>query len=861
MIPRPVPLQRAVLAVVAASALLLGLLAGTAPAQAATTVVTGTITSFDGRPVSTGVELYVNIAEPDQAPLWSSTQQVFSDENGVYRFDEGLDATQYRIGVAPQSLSSYDEETGETTFTNLAPVFHPAARTVESATTVKVPAGRTTTVDITSPEGGVVSGTVTGQPDLRHDNLAVIAQYRDPATGTWGTAGFAPVFEEDHAYDLVLQPGSYKLRFYDGNGYHYTEYWNDAATRDAGQDVTVTAGGTLPGVDAELARAGRIEGRLTLASGAPVDTDNSFTTIERRDPATGTWSQVDDVDGGYLDAEGRFGFGPLVAGTYRVKAVSNKYPDTYYGGGTEGTPITVETSQVVTGIDLSLTKPGSVSGAVQLPTGKAAPGATVVVYAKAESGTWTQVDESSTDSRGGYVIGDVPAGTYAVQVFPGNPAYAPQVYLGKTSLDAGTPVTVKDGTRTRLSTVKLAAGATVSGTITLPKGVSDRVARTVDVIDPASGDLVSSVVASKRGSGTSWTYAVPGLAAGSYQVQFARSSGSSLATGQFFKNVPETQGRASATAVKVTAGKTTPSVNATLRTGATITGRVLDTRGEPLRCSVLAVSADGTLTTRSAVSSSSTGTFTISGLSAGQYKVLVQGDESACVADPQSNDETSGYYFDGDDTAGRTTWDPAQANLVTVEGTGTSALADQYYGPVEGDTFDSAPAPTVTGKAAVGSRLASDTAGDATPGQDGIAYQWLRNGKPISGATETGYTVVAADAGTVLTVRYTWRKEGYVDVVTASRDVKIGASNLAKPTISGTPAVGRTLKAARGTWAGTGWTYGYQWYRGDAAIKGATASTYTPTRSDRSKTLTVRVTARKTGFASATAASAGTKVR
>ena len=489
-----------------------------------------------------------------------------------------------------------------------------------------------------------------------------------------------------------------------------------------------------------------------------------------------------------------------MAGTYRVKAVSNEYPDTYYGGGTEGTPITVETSQVVTGIDLSLTKPGSVSGAVQLPTGKAAPGATVVVYAKAESGTWTQVDESSTDSRGGYVIGDVPAGTYAVQVFPGNPAYAPQVYLGKTSLDAGTPVTVKDGTRTRLSTVKLTAGATVSGTITLPKGVSDRVARTVDVIDPASGDLVSSVVASKRGSGTSWTYAVPGLAAGSYQVQFARSSGSSLATGQFFKNVPETQGRASATAVKVTAGKTTPSVNATLRTGATITGRVLDTRGEPLRCSVLAVSADGTLTTRSAVSSSSTGTFTISGLSAGQYKVLVQGDESACVADPQSNDETSGYYFDGDDTAGRTTWDPAQANLVTVEGTGTSALADQYYGPVEGDTFDSAPAPTVTGK-------------------------------------------------------------GYVDVVTASRDVKIGASNLAKPTISGTPAVGRTLKAARGTWAGTGWTYGYQWYRGDAAIKGATASTYTPTRSDRSKTLTVRVTARKTGFASATAASAGTKVR
>lgn len=861
MTPRPVPLQRAALAVLASLTLLLGVLAGTAPALAATTVLTGAVTSFDGRPVgSVAVNLYVDDAEPGQPSAWHERQTAYTDEAGVYRFDQDLEVGRFRIGVAGTTLQDYDESTGEYTSTTVAPVFAPAARIVESATTVTVPAGRTTTADIVSPEGGTVAGTVVGQPDLRQDNLGVLAEYRDPATGTWGTAGFAPVFEEDHAYTLTLQPGSYRLRYYDGNGYHYTEYWNDAATRDAGQDVTVTAGTAATGYDAELTRAGRIEGRLTRADGGAVDTDNAFTSIERLDPATQTWSSVEDVDGGYLDAEGRFGFGPLTAGTYRVKAVSNGYPDTSYGGGT-GTPITVDTSQVVTGIDIRLSKPGSVSGAVRLPGNKPAAGASVVLYERTGDGPWTHVADTVTTTSGSYVVGDVPVGTYAVQVLPNDPAYAPQVYLGRSTLDTGTPVTVRDGARTRLSTVTLVAGATVSGTITLPQGVSDTVARTVDVVDPVSGELVSRAVAARRGSGTTWTYAVPGLAAGSYTVQFARARGASRAVGQYFRNVPETEGRAQATRVTVAAGRTTAKVDATLRTGASVTGRVLDTQGRPLRCSVLAVSTDGSLTTRAAVSSASTGAFSITGLSEGRYRVLVQGSSRACTAAPQSDDETSGYFWDGDVSAARTTQDATLAGPVTVSGTGSVALADLYYGTVEGDTFDSAPAPSVTGKAVVGSRLTSDTRGDATPGQDGTSPQWLRDGRAIPGATATSYRIVAADAGTVLTVRYTWRKEGYTNVTTTSSDVRVGAANVTRPTVSGTAAVGKRLTASRGTWAGSGWTYGYQWYRGGTALKGATRSTYTVAKGDRGSTLTVRVTAAKSGFASATAASSGTKVR
>ena len=64
------------------------------------------------------------------------------------------------------------------------------------------------------------------------------------------------------------------------------------------------------------------------------------------------------------------------------------------------------------------------------------------------------------------------------------------------------------------------------------------------------------------------------------------------------------------------------------------------------------------------------------------------------------------------------------------------------------------------------------------------------------------------------------------------------------PTISGTPQVGQTLTATKGTWTNSPTSFTYQWNRAGTPIGGATAATYVPVSADVGNTLTISVTAR-----------------
>ena len=69
--------------------------------------------------------------------------------------------------------------------------------------------------------------------------------------------------------------------------------------------------------------------------------------------------------------------------------------------------------------------------------------------------------------------------------------------------------------------------------------------------------------------------------------------------------------------------------------------------------------------------------------------------------------------------------------------------------------------PTITGTAQVGQVL-TGAAGTWTPAPVTLAWQWLRNGTAISGATASTYTVTTADIRATLSVMVTGTKTGYL---------------------------------------------------------------------------------------------------
>ena len=127
-------------------------------------------------------------------------------------------------------------------------------------------------------------------------------------------------------------------------------------------------------------------------------------------------------------------------------------------------------------------------------------------------------------------------------------------------------------------------------------------------------------------------------------------------------------------------------------------------------------------------------------------------------------------------------------------------------------------------------------------------YQWLRNGTLISGATNSSYTSVAADAGTTLTLQVRAdNAHGWSPWVTSSNNAQLVPFNTAAPTISpsGTNrTVGETLTTTNGTWQDAiSHTYSYAWLRNGTPIGGATSSSYTTGAADAGLCITSKVTA------------------
>lgn len=168
---------------------------------------------------------------------------------------------------------------------------------------------------------------------------------------------------------------------------------------------------------------------------------------------------------------------------------------------------------------------------------------------------------------------------------------------------------------------------------------------------------------------------------------------------------------------------------------------------------------------------------------------------------------------------------------------------------------------TISGTARVGEKLTAKT-GTWKPSSVKPAYAWLRDGKPIAGATKSTYTLTAADLGARISATVTGTSPAYLPVTKASAataEVAAGVlSATPKPTLSGTARVGQELTATAGTWKPSSTKLAYTWLRDGAPIAGATASTYTLAAEDLGAKVSVTVTGSKSGYTSVSATSSAT---
>ncbi len=235
---------------------------------------------------------------------------------------------------------------------------------------------------------------------------------------------------------------------------------------------------------------------------------------------------------------------------------------------------------------------------------------------------------------------------------------------------------------------------------------------------------------------------------------------------------------------------------------------------------------------------------------------------------PSSTQYTYQWHLDGRDIAGAVSesYSPGNGDIghdisVTVTGKANGYRTSQVtsgsltvtqpvlrFGPVviQGSG-------ATDGNASLGQTLLASLA-TAGPIGTAYAYQWLRNGIEIPGATNPSYTVTEGDLLASITVRVNASGSGYIPNEMTSAPIQVIELQLqlGSLTVDGAPKLGALLSAQPMGWGPGAISFTYQWLRDGQEILGANAAKYTLVHQDQDHLITVLVTASKPGYATVT---------
>jgi hypothetical protein len=467
----------------------------------------------------------------------------------------------YSLPGLPRGRYTVQFETGCGNHANYAPQWWNHVSRESKATKIRITPGRVVRrVNATLHPGAEITGKVRLRNRFGR-GLGGVCVEADGSRAAFDTFGFAATRPDGSYLIKGLATGEYKLYFYPGCGNN-----GNYLASSVRHQVRTTAGKVTRGVNGYLHPAGKITGQVTDAGGHPLrgicvvtESPHSFSfAVTSR---TGSYALPRLTTGHYpVEFFGGCGNSGSYAGQfYRNKKLylsANRVP--------------VAAGQTTTGINAVLAPGATISGTVTGASGQPLRGVCVGVTTQsltAQLGADIYFAIAQTNRHGGYRVTNLDPGQYLVQYFPGCGFYrddAAQWFRSQpgfrkataVSAAAGTPVTGIDGSM-------LPAGG-ISGTVT--SAATGRRVSDVCVTATGAGNGVQNGTISFRGR-----YRIGNLPPGSYKVEFSPCGFRQDFTDQWYKGKFR-QGRADL--VTVTAGRVRRGINAAMRKGGSISGRV-----------------------------------------------------------------------------------------------------------------------------------------------------------------------------------------------------------------------------------------------------------------------------------------------
>jgi protocatechuate 3,4-dioxygenase beta subunit len=556
-----------------------------------------------------------------------------------------------------------------------------------------------TGITFTLAQGGSISGHVfkaDGSTVITDVLISVHAHGVSPGTSSLGTY----VSQSDGSYTITgLAPGTYRVQANNNREPGYvTKYYDNKLTREEADLVEVLAGQTTSEIDFALGESGAVTGYVYEEDGVtPVA--NACVNVSSTAP---DWNQVADFC--CTGSDGSFTISGVPPGDVYVKTHANcgdyhpNLQDEWYadGGstpdGNQATPVTVAAGETTTGVTFALDVTGAISGNVFK-----ADGSTVItdvlisVHAHGVSPGASSLGTYVSQSDGSYTITGLAPGTYRVQANNNRePGYVTKYYDDKTSWDEADTIEVLANQVTTGIDFALGPGGSISGHVYEEDGVTPIPDAWVDVLD-TSFDLVATTRSLTDGS-----YEVTGLVSGNYYVSVSASGYGGVYYDDAYDDPLATQ-------VTVTTPGETSGIDFQLAPEATLSGHVYEADGStPIAGVAVRVWPKNGGQTRSATSDSD-GSYTVGGLSTGDYIAKVEADGYAVE-----------YYQDA------TSWSNATPiSVVQPDETNGIDFTLDLGGSISGRVYDVTGTNPVGGGYVVARLLDGSTAGYVCAEDDG----------------------------------------------------------------------------------------------------------------------------------------------